>query len=208
MTAPLRLMAFDRTCVSYGVGLSTAWGTGSLLYRALGRLDGARGVTTWAEALRWIATFAPDRPIGEVQYWGHGRWGRAYVGGDRLDASAFGPSHPLRRDLDAIRERLLPDGRSLVWLRTCEVFGARAGHDFATRLADCLAARVAGHTHIIGLLQSGLHGLRPGHVPDWSAAEGIAVGTPEAPERACHSLPTSPHTITCFTGAVPEDWFA
>src|SRR6185437_12193271 len=102
-------------------------------------------------------------PIAEVQYWGHGRWGRALVAEDVLDARALGAGHPLRRGLDALRERLAPG--ALLWFRTCETFGASPGIDFARRLSDHLGARVAGHTYIIGFHQSGLHGLAPGGVP-------------------------------------------
>ena len=97
---------------------------------------------------------------------------------------------------------------ALVWLRTCEAFGARAGLDFAERLADGLGARVAGHTHIIGVLQSGLRGLRPGSTATWSPTEGIAEGTAEAPVRAFTSAPRLPRTISCFDGTFPGEWLA
>jgi hypothetical protein len=203
----LRLIVFDRTCARFPVGLTSAWRAGSWLYRALGRLDAAYGASSWDDALGWLATHERDRPIAEIQYWGHGRWGRVLVDGAPLDAGALAEGHPLHAKLWAVRERLVRDD-ALLWMRTCETFGASAGHDFATRLADALGVRVAGHTHIIGALQSGLHGLRPGHLPDWSASEGIAAGTPDAPLRAHHSTPGRPRTISCFDGAVPEAWFA
>jgi hypothetical protein len=201
-----RLLVYDRTCAGGpgGLGLSTAWSAGAGLYRGLGRLDESRGVSTWDEALSWLGARAD--PISEVQYWGHGRWGSALAGGEVLDAGALAPRHPLRRGLDALRERLAPG--ALVWFRTCETFGAARGLDFARRLADHLGARVAGHTFIIGFHQSGLHGLGPGAVPDWSAGEGLAEGSPEEPRRARWSSPFAPKTITCLSGRVPEGWFA
>ena len=196
----LRLIVWDRTAP----GLRHAWRLGARLYSGLGRIDAAFPVATWDEALGWLAQ--AREPIGEIQYWGHGRWGRPLVAADALDASALRPGHRLTAKLDAVRERLAPD--ALVWLRTCEAFGARAGHDFAMRLADRLGARVAGHTFVIGALQSGLHGLLPGHTPDWPADEGLAEGTPDAPVRAHGSAPGRPRTITCFDGRVPAEWFA
>lgn len=208
----LRLMVYDRTCVGERapVGLSTAWEAGSVLYRGLGRLDGTFGATSWAEAFDWLARYEPSRPIAEIQYWGHGQWGRALVDRDVLDARAFVPGHPLEPRIAAVRERLArgEGEEALFWLRTCEAFGADAGHDFARRLADALDARVAGHTFIIGAIQSGLRGLRPGHAPDWSASEGIAEGTPDKPLRAHGSGIRRPRTITCLRGDVPGDWFA
>ena len=207
---PLRLMVYDRTCVGRRtlVGLSTAWGAGSMLYRGLGRLDGTYGATSWDDAFAWLATFEAPRPIAEIQYWGHGQWGRVLVDKDVFDASALASGHRLESRIAAVRERLVPDGEALLWLRTCEAFGATSGLEFATRLADGLGARVAGHTYIIGAIQSGLHGLRPGHTPDWSAEEGIAEGTPAKPLRAHGSGVRLPRTVTCFAGAVPPDWFA
>jgi hypothetical protein len=207
--AGLRLLVYDRTCgggPGGAFGLSTAWSTGASLYRGLGRIDAALGVSSWDEGLSWLAGYDGSAPIAEVQYWGHGRWGLAKVAGDALDASALAPRHPLRRRLDAVRERLAPD--ALVWFRTCETFGAAPGQDFARRLADHLGARVAGHTFIIGFHQSGLHGLSPGTAPDWSPAEGLAEGTPAAPLRARWSTPVAPNTITCLAGRVPARWFA
>ncbi len=207
MSRPLRLAVFDRTCVATGwrPGLTSAWRAGTVLYRRLGRVDASYGATSWADALAWLATFRRDRTIAEIQYWGHGKWGHVLVDRDVLGASALATGHALYAKLEAVRERLAPD--ALVWLRTCETFGAAAGHDFARRLSDFTGARVAGHTFVIGVLQSGLHGLRPGAKPDWPLDEGLAEGTPDAPKRAHTSMPDRPHTITCFTGAVPPEWF-
>lgn len=205
----LKLLVWDRTCLrtrGVPVGLSTAWKNGAVVYRSLGRLDDAHGVASWDEALTWLATVRPDEPVDEIQYWGHGNWGRVLVDDDVLDATALAETHRLRPKLAAVRERLSPD--ALVWLRTCEAFGARAGQDFAQRLADFFGVRVAGHTHVIGALQSGLHGLRPGSAPDWSPDEGIAEGTASAPVRAHGSSPFRPRTIHFMTNAVPASWFA
>jgi hypothetical protein len=203
----LRLMVYDRTCTGRLVGLSTAWHAGAVLYRGLDRLDGAYGATSWDDALAWLATFKAPRPIAEVQYWGHGQWGRVLVDRDVLDVHALALTHRLAARVAALKARLVPDGRALVWLRTCEAFGAEAGRELASRLADGLGARVAGHTFVIGALQSGLRGLRPGNTPDWSTSEGLAEGTPSAPVRAHESGLLLPRTISCFAGAVPEAWF-
>jgi hypothetical protein len=199
----VRVLVYDRTCVWRGGALSHAWAAGSRLYRTLGRIDAARGVASWDEALGWLA--ARPAPIDEIQYWGHGKWGGALVDRDMLDASAFASAHPLHAQLAAVRDRLAPD--ALVWFRTCETFGARRGIAFAEQLADFLRTRVAGHTFVIGVHQSGLHGLAPGARADWAPDEGLAAGTADQPERAKPSRPWAPRTVTCFTGAVPMDWF-
>jgi len=200
-------MVYDRTCVRRGVGLSSAWSAGALLYRGLGRFDAAFGARTWQDALEWLTTYDAARPIEEIQYWGHGRWGRALVGSDVFDVTALRSGHALHSRLLALRERVAPSPRSLVWLRTCEAFGARAGIDFAQALSDFFGVRVAGHTFIIGALQSGLRALSPGGRPAWSPAEGLAEGTPDKPVRALWSAPDQPRTITCFSNLVPFTWF-
>lgn len=200
----MRVVVYDRTCVRTRGHLTPAWATGAKLYRGLGRIDAARGVASWEEALGWLAT-RPE-PIREVQYWGHGSWGGARVGIELLDASALRPAHRLRPALEAVRAQLAPE--ALVWFRTCKTFGARAGLDLAARLADFLGARVAGHTFVIGFHQSGLHGLAPGARADWSPDEGLREGTPDTPRRARGSRPWAPRTITCLDGHVPAAWFA
>ena len=196
----MRVVVYDRTAGA----LTLSWRTGVRLYRRLGRIDDAFGATSWAEALDWLSA----KPvIDEIQYWGHGKWGHVLVDRDELAAPALrDASHALHPKLEAVRDRLAPD--ALVWMRTCEAFGATAGHDFAMRLADFFGTRVAGHTFVIGALQSGLHGLRPGHKPDWTVTEGLKEGTPDKPKKAFDSGPRRPNTISCFQNEVPPRWFA
>jgi hypothetical protein len=195
--AGMRALVYDRTQGQ----LTRIWGAGSVLYRGLRRLDAVRGVTSWDEALAWLGS--QTEPIDEIQYWGHGHWGRAYVHTDVLEARSLVQR---AKQMAAIRERLSPN--ALLWFRTCETLGAHLGQDFAQRLSDYFGARVAGHTHIIGFHQSGLHGLHPGERPHWSAEEGLHAGTAAAPQQALHSAPWRTRTITCLGGKVPEAWFS
>lgn len=188
--------------------LRSAWAAGARLYAALGHIDAHHGATSWGEALAWVTTYRCNEPIAELQYWGHGRWGRVLVARDALEASSLRSRGAHRTQLDAIRHRMLPDGASLVWLRTCEAFGARVGQDFASGLADRLGARVAGHTHRIGALQSGLRGLMPGRRPYWSADEGIREGSAEDPRQGASSSFAAPNTTHFLRSKVPDEWFA
>jgi len=203
MTDGLRLVVYDATQRQRrpkALGLS--WQYGTLLYRALGRVDAAYGANSFADALAWLARHESSRPIGEVQFWGHGRWGRIFIANEQLDRSVLGSGHDHHVAFQAVRERLRPD--ALLWFRTCETLGARAGQDFAAALGDATGARVAGHTYIINFFQSGLHCLRPGATPHWSATEGLARGDAEQPEQALTSAPSAPNTITCLAGEIPE----
>lgn len=196
----MRYLVYDKT----DGALSFTWARGAQLYRSLRRIDAYVGVASWHEAFAWLA--AQPGPIDELQYWGHGKWGCAMVDDDALDTRALEPAHRKHRELEGLRAQLAPD--ALIWFRTCETFGATAGLDFAARFSDWTGARVAGHTHVIGFHQSGLHALAPGITPDWSPEEGLLRGTIDAPERARRSAPWRPHTITCFANQVPADWFS
>lgn len=192
----LRLIVFDRTCITRGNGLTTAWWAGSSLYWLLERADASFGAASWTEALAWLASF--DAPISQIQYWGHGKWGRMLIGDDSFGAATLPKLAP-------VRERLTSD--ALFWIRTCETFGADAGLDFAERLSDTLGTRVAGHTHIIGAIQSGLRALAPGCRPRWSRYEGLRAGTPEAPRGADGSSLFLPRTVHCLSRDFPSRWF-
>jgi hypothetical protein len=203
MTDGLRLVVYDATQRQRrpkALGLS--WQYGTHLYRALGRVDAAYGATSFADAFEWLRRHDAARTIGEVQFWGHGKWGRIFIDREALDRGVLRPGHPHAAAFNGMRERLSAD--ALLWFRTCETLGASAGQDFAAALADATGARVAGHTFVIGFLQSGLHSLRPGTAPHWSATEGLASGSAEHPERALPSTPNAPNTITCLTGQIPD----
>jgi hypothetical protein len=200
-------MVFDRTCGGPGPvpGLSTIWAAGARLYRARSSLDATLGAASWEEALSFVAGFEPERPIGEIQFWGHGKWGIALIGDDRFDERRLLWNDALAPALSAIKKRL-PATRALFWFRTCETLGATRGHDFAAALSERLGCRVAGHTFVISYWQSGLHVLEPGRRPGWDPAEGLVRGTAGAPLQARHSLPHLPNTITCLQSSIPSDF--
>lgn len=201
--AGLRVMVFDRTCTRsrVGVGLSHAWHVGGSLYKRLGRLDAFRGAATWPEALDWLAGIGEGH-IDEIQYWGHGLFGRLLLDRKVLDAAAFEPTHAWAPLLSRIRERL--DPTSLLWLRTCETFGTAKGQAFAVTLRDYFGCRVAGHTHRIGTVQSGLHCLGSEDQPSWSVDEGTRA-TVDGTARSLGSRLWYANTITCLHGSLPPE---
>jgi len=202
MSDPLRLVIYDATQrLRSPRALGSSWHYGTHLYRALGRIDGAYGARSFADAFAWLASYDPARAIGELQFWGHGKWGRVFIEREPLDRDLLRPGHRHHRAFSAFRERLNDD--ALLWFRTCETLGAQPGRDFAAALADATGARVAGHTFVIGFYQSGLHCLRPGEAPHWSDTEGLARGSATQPEVALNSSPSAPNTISCLTGRIP-----
>jgi len=203
MADALRLVIYDATQTSRRPrALGYSWQYGCQLYRALGRVDASFGARSFAEAFAWLTTYEPARTIAELQFWGHGKWGRAFIDREPLDRDVLRTSHVHHAAFNAFRARLTPD--ALLWFRTCETLGARPGQDFAAALSDATGARVAGHTFIIGYYQSGLHCLRPGTSPRWSESEGLARGSALQPELALSSAPNAPNTITCLTGRIPD----
>jgi len=190
------------------LGLTHSWQVGGALYAALGRLDDRRGFANWGAALTWLADHRSLEPIGEIQFWGHGKWGCAKIDREDLDVEILDRAHPDHDKLLAIRERMRPRGDQppLWWFRTCETFGAERGHEFARAWASFFGCRAAGHTYIIGPYQSGLHTLDPGELPGWSAREGLIEGTADAPRRALWSTRREPNTITCLHGRIPPGY--
>lgn len=203
MADALRLVVYDATQTArHPRALGYSWQYGTRLYRALGRVDAAFGARSFADAFAWLNRFEPSRSIGELQFWGHGKWGRVFIDREPLDRDLLRASHAHHLAFDAFRERLMPN--ALIWFRTCETLGARPGKDFAAALADATGARIAGHTFVIGFLQSGLHCLSPGAAPHWPDNEGLARGSAAQPELALPSTPDAPNTITCLTGRIPD----
>ena len=105
----------------------------------------------------------------------------------------------LRHQAETVLLRLVR-GTGLWWFRTCSTFGTARGQAFARAWANFLGCRVAGHTFLIGLHQSGLHSLGPGASPSWSVDEGVAGEVP------LWSRPGAPNTITCFHGKIPAGY--
>jgi hypothetical protein len=161
----------------------------------MGRLDRAYGAASWGAALTWLAEVEPDRPIEQIQIWSHGLFGAVLMDGEALDATALSPGHPHHQKLLRVRQRLVPD--ALWWFRTCETFGTTHGQAFARAWTSFFGCRAAGHTHIIGVWQSGLHLLAPGEDPAWSPGEGVTQ------QGAARSRPGAPNTISFLHGRVP-----
>ena len=60
-------------------GVTRAGVVGGRRYERRGRLDAGHGVSSWREAVDWLHAVAPGRPIGEIQFWGHGQWGGLWI---------------------------------------------------------------------------------------------------------------------------------
>ena len=200
----VRVLVYDDTGVGkawFQTGLTNSWRLGAALYKRYPpstRVHHTWGARSWEDALAFVATI--PEPIGEIQYWGHGLPGRVMIADDVLDVSAFDDvKHPRHQDILSIASKLTDD--ALVWWRTCGAFAGAAGQRFAQAQASVFGATVAGHTHVIGPLQSGLHTLQPGAQPRWSVTEGLTAKGSLLP-----SSPSAPHTIHFLQGAIPKGW--
>lgn len=192
----LKVMIYDETAKKGGLAFS--WFAGGLLYKAVRTLDFCQGVNSWDDALQYLMKVGGDRPIDEIQIWCHGWFGAAYINNEPLIAKTY-VEGPLLGKLTAVKNRLHKD--SLVWFRSCALFGSRVGQNFALQSANFFRCRVAGHTRIIGPLQSGLYTTTPGVPAYWSDREGVKEdGTPEK------SSPFAPHTIHCLNSSIPKGW--
>lgn len=204
----MRLLIYDATWVGRPLvqpGLTASWIVGGALYRGLGRLHASYGATSWEDALAWLCSVEPARAIDEIQFWGHGTWGRVWIGRDRLDVDALvDATHSRHADLVALRARLCGPS-ALLWFRSCSTFGREAGQRFATTWSRFFRCRVAGHTYVIGPWQSGLHSLAPDESPAWSVREGLPDDVDE-PTHARWSGPFEPNTISCLHGRIPDGY--
>lgn len=205
-TAPLAIPRVERDAdgAAHGTGgLTRWWRIGAGLHHGVGRAAGTLGAASWDEALAWAASEAETRGarIAELQAWGHGGWGYMAMGATRLDAGTVGPGGALASRIDALARVLAPG--ALVWLRCCSAFGNERGRSFARTLSARLGARVAGHTYIIGVWQSGTRSLAPGEDPGWPEGEGIE---PARTPHAKLSTPSEPRTLTCFRPGLPPGW--
>lgn len=204
--SPLRLLIYDSTCLGskpYLPGLTHSWIAGKHLYQITRPFHRSFGASSWHDALQFLATIAPLYTIEEIQFWGHGKWGRVMINGSPLDTSALLPDHPYFPWLAAIKARIASPS-SLWWFRTCETFGALSGIDFATQWAAFFQCRVAGHTQIIGPWQAGLHAIEAGQTPFWSPSNGLIKGTPEAPTASAYSRLWHPRVISCLQPNLPQ----
>ena len=176
----------------------SCWAVGAWLYRLIRRVDAVYPAQSWAGALQWLLSLG--KPLAEVQFWGHGSWGRVLIGSDALNSWTVSTSHvSALRDL---RERLAPG--AIWWFRACQVFGAVPGQRFAVEWCRALDCTVASHTFIIHVWHGGLCVLHPGDEPGWPVAEGYAAGSRDLPRDAIWARPWSPRTILALRTRIPK----
>lgn len=185
----MRVTVYDK---SPGPGFSqwflkTMWFLGCWFQKLFGKVDAYFGAQSLDEALDWLCY--RDGQLTSIQYWGHGSPGYVWVSGKAYRAN----------DFMALKPKLLPS--SVVWFRACSVFQGTAGHAFSKALADGLGCTVAGHTRIIGPLQSGLHTRKPNSPPSWPVEET------EFPKSWWPSYwRWGDNTVTCLATKIPEGW--
>lgn len=200
----LSVLVYDAACRGPGPTrwLGRAFAIGRHTHAVAQPWDLVVPATTWPEAIDRVLAGCEHAGVAELQYWGHGKWGRVLIGAESLDRDAISPAGPLHDRIRALGTLMHgPDAH--VWFRTCETLGAHRGHAMAQELCEQLGCAVAGHTFIVGPWQSGLHLLRPGARPEWPADEGLLEGTPELPVRAAWSRAWHPRTVSCMRRALP-----
>ncbi len=202
-------MIFDKTCRgnSAPIGLSHSWIAGGLLFATLNRLDAYKGVSSWQEALEWLGEINTNTcdMIDEIQFWGHGTWGTMLIDGEVFDIDTLDSEHAFANLINTVRDRL--HAGSQIWIRTCQTLGALSGQRFAEAMTDRFGCTVAGHTYIIGPIQSGLQIIHPGESANWDPRQGIREGTPRAPIKARWSKLTSPRTVSFLNINIPKRFY-
>lgn len=201
----MRIVIYDANIKD---AVSVTWTVGGKIYPVLRRCDVAVPVKSWAEVCPALMSLAEKHPITQVQFWGHGWFGKAAIGDDVLNTStlrntAFGA------ELRALGEKLAPG--AIWWFRTCATYGAPAGKHFAEQFTNCLNRTTAGSTYSIGLIHSGIRTLLPYQKPYWSDREGVDFLPGENSERSGGKalLPTfsAPNTLMFWRNKIPESFF-
>lgn len=154
-----------------GEQLRLSWVTGGLLYRLFGQLDEVRGCLSWEEALEYLLHVRQGEKINSIQFWGHGSPGHVWIDGRTLSLKTLLPNSVHRHLLEKLKSRLHPN--SVLWFRSCNVGATTEGKEFTKALSEILECRIAVHTHVVHLLQGGLHILEPGQEPSWPSSEGV-----------------------------------
>lgn len=204
-----RLMIYDNTTIKDGWdgfgsdALAYSWLAGGKLYRIMRSLDKVKGVSSWEEALDWIIEQGKIEPISQIQFWGHGSWGRVWIGKQALGVKTIRNPGILRDKLSDVKKYLADD--ALIWFRTCSTFGNTSGKTFAKEFTEWMSCKVAAHTHIVGWWQGGLHSLKPGQEPYWPDDEGVKTLS-NGKQDSIWSTRKTPNTIICLNGHLPEGW--
>ena len=197
----MRIMFYDTTAG----WLSKIWFLGGILFSFLGLIDVRKGFSDWNTALDWLIEITDgDIDVDCIQYWGHG-----CVGGAVMSGFILGPSHEAK--MKRLSRNL--NETSSVWLRVCSCFAGEAGYFYAKYLTSVLNCRVAGSTHIIHLIHSGVYSLTPGQEPYWPRDDGIlrdaqgnlitkANGNP----KTKISKPWSDRSLLFLRSKLPSTW--
>jgi len=184
--------------------LDETWKTGASLHKLTRRFDHVYGADKWEELLRWAIYMSRDTWIRELHFWGHGMWGRAYVGLQAINWHAMeNPDNRLYELFEELSTRFRTN--SLLWFRTCCSFGGEDGHHFAKSLLRRFQCRVASQTRVIWMLHSGIHTLsleKPD--PDWSTKEGMK--RKKGKVVPTWSMPWHKHTRLVTQDRIPRSW--
>ncbi len=167
--------------------LKTSWLLGCIFQKLVGAVDSYYGASSWTDAKAWL--LAQKAPITTIQYWGHGSPGIVWLA-----------SHPVPT-AEWLSLKPILSSESLIWFRVCSSFQGPTGQVFAKRLADGLNCTIAGHTHIIGFFQGGLHTQKPNTMPSWPMMEGL---TPS--KWRSDFSPWLKNTIICLQWWIPKGW--
>lgn len=159
-----RIVVYDTT----DKYLSPLWAFWAWVGRVLGFYSFTHGFSSW-EQFRTILSKYPEGSVFELQIWGHGSPGKAYIDKIGKDFDA----HTL--EFQTLKKIMRPK-TGLVWFRSCSMFAGEKGQKFAKDLSSGLENNIAAHTYIIGTwgVASGLHLVGPGnnYTPHWDLAEG------------------------------------
>lgn len=186
----MRLVIYDAT--RKPSLLDESWGAGAFSMWFRERTEGMLGALSWEEVFTWLdIRVLKHGLIKEVQFWGHGTPGEAYINGEKI-------TEAIKKALWV--KRFTDDG--LWWFRTCSTFNGEKGKSFAKDFSSWISCKIAGHTHKIGFpTHSGLHSILPNEEPNWLDNEGLNKNG-----NLKRSYFWRPNTIPFWKNTIPKEW--
>lgn len=198
----MKVLIYDETPQPWNL-LDESWWAGAWFAKTRGRFDHKIGAVSWPDALEKLLKISEGKKIEELHYWGHGSWGKVFMGRKAINIAALtNPEHVWHAQLRELAGRFTE--RSEVWFRVCGVFGNAKGQAFATALSELFGCRCIGSSFIIGPIHAGVHSIKPGEEPSWPEKEGVkVVGTVERMEKSFFG---DPNWIMFWTSEIPDSW--
>ena len=151
------------------------WRTPRILEMAHTQANLVMGASNWDDAITKIIDACTSikrngKPLGVIQFWGHGMPGVPMMGEHRLSYPAFKDnSSSLYARLCQMRDLISP--ATYLWFRCSSFFSGEMGRNAVEHFTNFFRCKLVGHTHKIGFIQSGCYVVDIKDKPRWPVTD-------------------------------------